>query len=154
MPERFTTNCTSVASGTDKALINLFNPATTPTSRGGIYEIDVGSVAAPADQAAHFVINRTTAVGTEGSGLVPANIDPGGPAGAYDSGIGAFSVQPTEAPAKIMLSFGLNQRATFRWVAAPECEIWMTATTSNGADLKTLSSSSTQTHSATIFFVE
>ena len=154
MPERFTTNCTSVASGTDKALINLFNPAAAPTSRGGIYEIDVGSVATPADQAAHFNVHRTTAVGTEGSGLVPANIDPGGPAGAYDSGIGAFSVQPTETAAKIMLSFPLNQRATYRWVAAPECEIWMAATQNNGCDLKTLSSTSTQTHCATLFFVE
>lgn len=154
MPERFSTQVASVASGTDKTLINVFNAVATPTHRPAIYEILVGSVATPADQAANFTFGRTTAVGTEGSGLVPANIDPGGPAGECDSGLGVFSVEPTYTAAKTLLMFPLNQRATFRWIAAPECEFKTTATQNNGGGLKTASSTSTQSHCATIMFVE
>lgn len=154
MAERFSTSVASVASGTTKTLINLFNPAATPTNRGRIYDILVGSVATPADQAANFALQRTTAVGTEGSGLVPHNLDPGGPAGAYDSGLGAYGGEPTYTSAKVFLLFSLNQRATFRWVAAPGSEAVMAATQNNGAGLQTLTSTSTQAHSATMLFEE
>jgi hypothetical protein len=153
MAERFCTRVASVASGTDKTLINLFNPAATPVNRGRIYDVMVGSVTTPADQAADFLVNRTTAVQTEGSGLVPENIG-GGPAGAYDSGLGVYGVEPTYTAAKQLLAFQLNQRATFRWVAAPGGELVLAATQNYGAGLKTVTSTSTQAHGATIFFEE
>jgi hypothetical protein len=152
--ERFSTRVASVASGTDKTLINLFNPAAAPTLRGRIFDLVVGSVATPADQAADFYLGRTTAVGIEGSGLVPNNLDPAGPAGAYDSGLGVFGAEPTYTAAKQLLGFQLNQRATFRWVAAPFSELIMAATQNNGAGLKTASSTSTQAYGAAILFAE
>lgn len=154
MAEKFVTKAEAVASGTDKTLINLFNPTATPTRRGKIFDLVVGSVASPADQAAKFELTRTTAVGTEGSGFTPHNLDPGGPAGAYDSGIGAFSVEPTYTSNKELLVFSLNQRATFRFVASPGAEFVLAATQNHGAGLKTGSSTSTQAHEATIFFEE
>lgn len=154
MAERFCTRVASVASGSDKTLINLFNSAATPTSRGRIYDVMVGSAATPGDQAADFLINRTTAVGTEGSGLTPANLDPAGPAGAYDSGLGVFSVEPTYTSGKQLLAFQLNQRATFRWVAAPGSELLLAATQNNGAGLKTVTSTSTQAYGCTVLFEE
>lgn len=95
MAEKFCTRVASVASGTNKTLINLFHSAGTPTNRGRICDIVVGSVATPADQAADFLVNRTTAVGTEGSGLIPNNLDAGGPAGDFDSGLGVYTSEPT-----------------------------------------------------------
>jgi len=154
MSEKFSTFATGVASGSALALINLFNTPATPTKRGRIYDILVGSVASPADQAANFAVNRTTAVGTEGSGFVPNNLDPAGPAGDYDSGIGAFSGEPTKTANKELLVFPLNQRATFRWVANQGSELLMAATQNNGACLQTKSSTSTQAHTATILFEE
>ncbi len=153
MAEKFSTSAQGVASGTNKTLINLFNPAATPTNRGRIFDVIVGSVATPSDQAAKFLLGRTTAVGTEGSGLVPNNLDPAGPAGAYDSGI-AHSGEPTYTANKQMLVFSVNQRATFRWISAPGAEIVLAATQNNGAGLKTSSSTSTQAHEATIMFEE
>jgi hypothetical protein len=153
--EKFCTRVASVASGTDKTLINLFNPAATPTTRGAIYEIWIGSVAAVADQAADFLLNRTTAVGTEGSGLVPNNLDPAGPAGAYDSGLGVFSAEPTYTAAKQLWAAQVNQRNTIRWTALAEgYELVMAATQNNGAGLKSVTSTSTQAHGATILFKE
>ena len=154
MPERFCTRTPSVASGSDKTLVTLFNPAATPTSRGEIDEIVVGSVATPDDQAADFLLNRITAVGTEGSGLVPNNTDPGGPAGAYDSGLGVFSVEPTYTSAKQLYAFQVNQRNTHRWVAPPGFGLKMAATQNNGAGLKTVTSTGTQAHGATLFHKE
>lgn len=154
MAEKYSTRVASVASGTNKTLINIFHSAATPTNRGRITDLIVGSAATPADQAADFLLNRSTAVGTEGSGLIPNNLDPGGPAGDCDSGLGVFSVEPTYTAAKQLLAFQLNQRATFRWVAAPGYELMMTATQNNGAGLQTVSSTSTQAHGACIMFEE
>lgn len=152
--EKFTTSVATVASGTDKTIINIFDPTATPTHRSKLFFLTVGSVAAPADQAANFLVGRTTAVGTEGSGLVPANLDPGGPAGSCDSGLGVFSGEPTYTSAKTMLLFSLNQRATFQWYANPGCEIIAAATQNNGLGLKSSSSTSTQGASATMLFEE
>lgn len=154
MAEKFCTRVASVASGTDKTLINVFNAAATPTRRARIYDVMVGSAATPADQAADFLLNRTTAVGTEGSGLVPNNLDPGGPAGECDSGLGVFGAEPTYTAAKQLLAFQLNQRASWRWVSAPGSELMTTATQNNGAGLKTVTSTSTQAYGATILFEE
>lgn len=153
MAEKFATIAQNVASGTDKTLINLFNPAATPTARGRISDILVSSHATPADQSAQFIVGRTTAVGTEGSGYVPNNLDPAGPAGAYDSGV-AHSAEPTYTSVKELLNFSLNQRALSRWVANPGYELLMAATQNNGAGLKTRASTSTQNHDATILFEE
>lgn len=154
MAEKYSTRVASVASGTNKTLINIFHSLATPTCRGRICDLIVGSVATPADQAADFLFNRSTAVGTEGSGLIPNNIDPGGPAGDCDSGLGVFGGEPTYTAAKQLLAFALNQRATFRWVSAPGYELLMTATQNNGAGLQTVSSTSTQAHGCTILFEE
>lgn len=154
MAEKFITRVASVASGADKTIINLFHSLATPTCRGRISDLIVGSAATPADQAADFLLNRTTGVGTEGSGLIPNNLDPGGPAGDIDSGLGVFSVEPTYTAAKQLLAFQLNQRATFRWVSAPGYELLMAATQNNGAGLKTITSTSTQPYGATVLFEE
>lgn len=155
MPESFCTRVASVATGTDKTLINLFNSVASPTGRGSIYEVIIGSVTTPADQAADFFMGRTTAVGTEASGLVPNNLDPGGPAGEYDSGLGAFSGEPTYTSVKQLLAFQLNQRGTFRWVAYDQmCELKMAATQNNGAGIKSSTSTSTQAHGCTVFIKE
>lgn len=154
MPENFITRVASVASGTDKTLINLFHSLATPTCRGSITEVIVGSAATPGDQSADFLLNRTTAVGTEGSGLVPNNLDPGGPAGDFDSGLGVFSVEPTYTANKILLAWQQNQRITVRWLASPGRELMMTATQNNGAGLKTVTSTSTQAYGGTVYFTE
>ena len=139
MAEKFSCMAAGVASGTNKTVIDLFDPAATPVQRASIYDVVVGSVATPADQACKFYGGRTTAVGTEGAGYVPNNIDPGGPAGACDSG-NAHSSEPTYTSNKELLVFSVNQRATFRWVAAPGSELRCAATQNNGIGIKSSSS--------------
>ena len=146
---------TGVASGTNKTALNLFDGLATPTRRLGIFYLTVSSVATPADQAAKFYLGRTSAVGTEGSGYTPVNLDPGGPAGEGDAGIGAFSGEPTYTSSKELLVFSVNQRVTFQWYACfPGAEFYVAATQNNGLGLKTSSSTSTQAHEVTTHHVE
>lgn len=152
--ERFVTKVAAVAVGTDKTLINLFNSAASPTTRGRIYEVIIGSKDTPADNAGEFVIQRTTAVGTEGSGLTPANIDPDGPAGAYDSGLGTYSVEPTYTSAKVLLAAPINQRTTFHWRAFPGAELILAAVQNNGAGIKATANTGTDDHGACLYFME
>ena len=154
MAEAYTAFAAGVATGSAKAIWNLFNPAATPTMRGRIYELNISSVVTPADQAAKFAVNRTTAVGTEGSGFTPNNLDPAGPAGAYDAGIGTFSVQPTLTANKELLVVSVNQRAVYRWVANEGRELVMAATQNNGCALNSVSSTSTQAAESCVFWLE
>lgn len=155
MAEKFTcSTATGVATGTNKTLINVFAGAATPISRAKIGDLWISSVATPADQAAKFYLGRTTAVGTEGSGFTPNNLDPAGPAGAYDSGIGVFTGEPTYTANKQLLVLSVNQRASVRHVCAPGFEFLLTATQNSGAGLKSSSSTSTQAYEATILFEE
>ena len=155
MSEKYSTRTIAQVSGAALTMMNLFHSAATPTNRGRITDLNVGSVATPADQAADFLLGRTTAIGTETSGLVPNNLDPAGPAGDFDSGLGSYSAgQPTYTLAKQLLAFQLNQRATFRHVCAPGFELMMTATQSHGAGLQTVTSTSNQQHGCQIFFEE
>lgn len=153
MAEKFSCFGGAVASGTNKTILNVFNAIATPTCRLAVYEINVGSDDTPADQACRLLLGRTTAVGTEASGFTPVNIDPGGPAGDCDAGVG-HSAEPTYTANKELLVFSLNQRATYRWIANPGCELRGTATQNNGLGFKSSASTSTQAYEATIFFFE
>lgn len=150
MAERFT--CWGEAAvGTNKTITNLFNPVASPLTRARVYDITIGCSATPADQATKFRYARSTAVGTETTGFVPINLDAAGPAGEYDSGYG-HSAEPSYTANKELLVISVNQRATFRWVAAPESELVLTATQNNGAGLYSVSATGTASHQATILF--
>lgn len=150
--ERFAA-CGEAAVGADKTIINLFNPAATPTARGRIFKIFLGCGAAPADTAGEFLFGRTTAVGTEGTGFVPNNLDPAGPAGAYDSGY-AHSAEPTYTSVKQLLEFGMHQKNLFKFEADIGEEIILAATQNNGGGLRSRSHSGVPVHQATIWFME
>lgn len=154
MSEKYVTRVASVPTGSDKTAINIFHSAGTPTNRGRIASVEVGGVGTLGDNAADFLLNRTTAVGTEGSGLIPNNLDSGGPAGDCDSGLGVFGGEPTYTAAKQLLGFQLSHRNTFLWVASFGWELYMTATQNNGAGLKSVTSGSTQAYGSTIWFEE
>lgn len=150
--EKFSVNVESVATGTDKTAINLFNPVATPLTRARVFFISVGGTGTPSDESASFVFQRTSALGTEGSGLVPHNVDPGGPAGEYDSGLGVFGAEPTYTSAKIFLRLPANHRITAQWYSNPGCEFILAATQNNGGGLKSTVSTATQAYGSTILF--
>ena len=152
--EVFTGFCGGVASGTDKSFLNLHNVAASPTSRARIFYVTCGSDDTPADQAMRLLIGRTTAVGTEGAGFTPNNLDPVGPAGAWDFGVGVFSVEPTYTANKELIVVSINQRATYQFYANEGKELICAATQNNGLGIKSKASTSTQAYEATVQFTE
>lgn len=140
------------AVGSSVTILTLISATTV---RPRITDVIVGCAAAPADTATKFEMRRFTAVGTEGSGFTPVALDPADPASASDCGVGTFSGEPTYTSNATVLGFSMNARATFRWVAAPGCELVAPPTANNGIGLVSVSvSSGTATHDATFLFEE
>jgi len=100
-----------------------------------VYDAMFGSEATPADAAILWTFRRCSAAGTSTS-VTPQNLDPASSTTEYDAGEN-HSIEPTFTAGAILLNVPLNQRATFRWVAAPGGELVMPATASNGFGIET-----------------
>ena len=101
------------------------------TVRGRLYELLFSQGATPADNVIQWLVRRLTALGTEGAAVVPEQLDSDAPAAILDAGED-HSVEPTYTAATELLDFDLNQRATFRFVAAPGGEFLLPAVTNAG----------------------
>jgi len=141
----------AAAVGTNKTILTLISAT---TIRPKLYDLLVASGATPADLATIFHLERFTAVGTEGSGFTPLALDAGDPASLADYGVGVFSVEPTYTANAVLVKLALNQRATFRWVAAPGSELVAPASANNGIGLQAQSSGGTASHDATMLHEE
>lgn len=100
-----------------------------------VYDMIFGSEATPADAAILWTIRRCTAAGTS-TAVTPQNLDPADFTTEYDAGEN-HTIEPTYTAGAILLNIALNQRATFRWVAAPGGELVMPATANNGFGIET-----------------
>jgi len=108
--------------------------ATTPR-RGKLYELLFGSEASPADNSFLWQVQRCTTAGTS-TGVTPTALDSADAVALSDVGEN-HTVTPTLTAGAILLSVPLNQRATFRWVAAPYGELVYPATANNGLAIET-----------------
>ena len=106
------------------------------TIRPRIYDFLIGSAATPADNAGEYVFRRTTTIGTH-TAFTAIALDPGDPASLAVFGVN-HSAEPTYTANSDLLHFATNQRATFRWVAAPGGEIVLPAA-ANGCGLLAVS---------------
>jgi hypothetical protein len=149
MGRRYTGNG-SAASGANKTCLNLISAS---TIRPALYDIVIGCVATPADSSVKWHVQRTTAVGTEGSGFTPVALDPGDPSSLADYAV-AHSSEPTYTANAVLLQISMNQRNTFRWVAAPGGELIAPATANNGLGCKTSSVSTGTTAYEVVMFHE
>jgi len=106
--------------------------------RGKVYDFVIGSEATPADNAFLWSVQRCTTAGTATT-ATPLALDPADSTAATLVGGTNHTVDPTGAVETMRV--GLNQRATFRWVAAPGSELLIPATASNGLKWETPTSS-------------
>jgi len=120
-------------SDTNTASTTAISVTATAAVRPMIYDLLVGSVATPADNAGEYILQRYTADGT-GTANTPTALDSGDPACTAVAKVN-HSVEPTYTANLFLLRFATNQRATFRWVAAPGSELKAPATASNGIGL-------------------
>ncbi len=123
------------------------------TKRGWLYELVFSHGAAAADTVIEWLARRLTALGTEGAGVVPAPIDIDAAASILDAGED-HGVEPTYTAATELLDFDLNQRATFRFVAAPGGEFSIPAVANAGIGMTPISVTYTGIARVTAHFEE
>lgn len=133
------------------ALGAVYAPASS-MRRAKIYDLIVGSEATPADNAFLFVHQRTTTVGTIGTNFTAEALDPAD-AAAVTLVAQAYTANPTASGTSV-LSVPLNQRATFRWVAAPGSELTIPATANNGIMVNTPTAGGLVSITETVYFEE
>jgi hypothetical protein len=133
-----------------KSLVTCASSAT--VRRIKIYDVLVGTNGTPADNYLEFDISRVTAAGT-GSALTPTILDPADGA-ALTSCLANLTVEPTVTAASSVFYIGVNQRASYRWVAAPGSELVGPATSAAGFTLRAKSAAYTGTATGEVMFQE
>lgn len=165
-------NAQQATTGTYKSMI-LLGASTQPTSvlgagmmrRGKIYDMLVGTNVTPADAYMEYDLARitlsTTATGITGTMLSSLSSTYALDIADNNGFVTAFSINSTGEVGVVQVSelwyVGVNQRASYRWVAAPGSEfVWpaaSSATGSNGFALRARSGG-TPTVTANILFQE
>ena len=175
------TNSTAIGGGnvqqsmttTYKTLISMGNSSATGSTvgagmyrRGKLYDILIGTNATPADNYLEYDVTRitlgTTPAGTTTLGIssISSNfgLDPADSNGCVNwLQINSTAEVGITATTEVWY-VGINQRASYRWVAAPGSEIvWpavSSATASGGLALRARSGSFANTVTGNVFFQE
>lgn len=145
---------TAVAA-TYKTAIILRQPASQIT-RQRIYDLVFSASGTPADNALVWNVNRCTGatLGT-GTAVIPEPLEGSAAPAASALSIQDASAEPTAyTAALILLENALNQRATFRWVAAPGSEFVIPNTTLVGIGMRVKSAGYTGVAEVTTLFTE
>ena len=119
--------------------------------RPQIYDWTSGWGGTPADNAISLRFQRTSAAAT-GTSVTPEPLDPADPVSLTTTGEDV-TVEGTLAGIPIFEQI-INQRATYRWVAAPGGEIVIAATANAGVAWAAFHASYASTHEVTAHFVD
>jgi hypothetical protein len=113
MPARFSATH-EAAAASNLTLIQLQYGALGRRVR--LYELEIGSDSAPAEFSGQFDVIRGTVVGT-GTSISPRALDPSDNLAEYSLVQGATITGHTKTADSSLLSIGLHQRQTFRWLS-------------------------------------
>jgi hypothetical protein len=128
------------------------NAAASSMRRAKVFDISMGCAASPADNAFQWIVQRCTTAGT-GTTLTPNSLDAADTLATTIVATATVTVDPALTASAFLYTDALNQRSTFRWVAAPYSELIIPATASNGIAFG-LSAASTTTFVAGAIFEE
>jgi hypothetical protein len=117
-----------------------------------INDIEFGTCGTPADNYMEFDVSRQTAAGTS-TAAVPVPVNPQSRA-AGTVGSVCFTAEGTITANSSVLYIPVNQRASYRWVAVPGCELVIPATNLAGFAIRSRSGAYTGKVGVTAFHVE
>lgn len=115
---------------------SLLTAAASPR-RFKLYEFDIGSEATPGDYAFLWQVFRRTGVATAGTAPTITNYDQTDTIASTLVANQAPSANGAGGSTAPLISIALNQRSTYRWVAAPGSEMITNATASQGYAIAT-----------------
>ena len=145
------TGSQATVSGSYKTVLDLF-ATTGALRRGKVYDVLIGTNGTPADNYLQWDISRMTADGT-GTAVTPVALDPADVA-ALATAKNNYSAEPTITAGSSLFNVGVNQRASYRWVAAPGSELLFPATANNGLALRALSGGYTGSATGDLMYEE
>ncbi len=128
------------------------NAAASSPRRAKVFDLSFGCGASPADNAFIWIIQRCTTAPTA-TALTPNSLDPADTLASTIVANATVTADGTLTASAFLYREALNQRASFRWVAAPYSELFIPATASNGL-MVGLSSASTTTFDAGALYEE
>lgn len=135
-----------------KTLVTATSSSATQARRGQIYDVMVGTDGTPADNVVVYDISRQTAAGTITS-ITAVSLNPAD-AAYLGLAAGNATIEGTITAASSVFAVGVNQRASYRWVAAPGSEFVYPATTANGFALRAKSPAYASTATGQIWVTE
>lgn len=124
----------------------------TTLRRAWIYDLMFGTDGTPADNSVTYIVNRQTTTGTR-TVATPAPLDFADAAALTTAGV-VTTIEPTITAATQLVEIAMNQRASYRWVAAPGGELVMPATNVAGVGGRAKSPAYTGTCVANVHFWE
>src|SRR6266446_5665675 len=133
------------------AVVGLASSTTTPR-RFKVYDVLIGTNGTPADNFVEWDISRITASSTT-TVLAAQSLD-SADATALTVATVNSSTFGTITSGSNVFYIGVNQRASYRWVAAPGGELVAPATSSNGFQLRARSAAYSGTCTGTLNFEE
>ena len=122
------------------------------TTRSAVYDWIITCGGTPADNAIVWTVQRHTEDGTN-TGVTAAEVDLAGPASLVTAGEN-HTIEPTYTAAGELFQQIINQRATFRWVAAPGGELKNGAAVAEGIGWVAYHASYTGSAEATAYWYE
>ncbi|MCI0420081.1 MAG: hypothetical protein L0312_12795 [Acidobacteria bacterium] len=143
---------TGMENAVTAALTTALSIARGASRRVRIYEFTMSASGTPADNICRWVAQRFTVAPTV-TAVTPAALDPADPASITTAGENA-SAEGTYTAATELFDQGINQRAAYRWVAAPGGELVIPDTAAAGIGIRVLSSAYTGQADATAHFQE
>lgn len=141
-------NMTAAYSG---SLIGLTGGNAAPR-RGKIYDVMLGTNGIPADNFIEWDISRVTTNSTA-TVATPQPLDVADAAALTTTTVNSSTFGTITSNSNVFY-FGINQRASYRWVASPGGELIWPATSSAGFQLRARSGGYTGTATATLHFEE
>jgi len=139
-------------SSTYKTLLSLNASSATALRRAKVYDVLIGTNGTPADNYMEWDVSAMTAAGT-GTGVTPNKLDPADGA-ALTVATANYTAEPTVTASSSLFYIGVNQRASYRWVAAPGSELVIPATNLAGLVLRARSGGYTGTATGAMLFEE
>lgn len=140
---------------TYKTLVAVYASTTGTTSlvrRGKIYDLLIGTNGTPADNFVEWSLGALTSPST--SAIITSNPLDQADAVAASGAVANSTTEGTFASSGERFYVGVNQRASYRWVAAPGSEIVWPATSSAGYALRARSASYTGTATGELLYEE
>lgn len=127
------------------------NSSTSVPRRGKVFDLLIGTDGTPADNFIEWDVSRITTSSTS-TLLAGFPLDPADAASASVSTVNSTAAPTIGTPG--LWYVGINQRASYRWIASPGSEIVWPATASNGLALRGRSASYTGTLTGTWMWIE